>query len=60
MMQLLRRLMFRLLDRPSPGMSRLADLAGLGRLSLPVVEAAELKPGRTTWLVARAITLRGF
>lgn len=28
--------------------------------SFPELEAAALRPGRTDWLVARAVTLRGF
>jgi len=31
-----------------------------GRRSLPELARAALKPGQTTWLIAWAVTLRGF
>lgn len=60
MMHLLRRPLTYLLGVASPGRLRSADPADLGRLSWHVLEEAALRPGKTAWLVARAITLRGF
>jgi hypothetical protein len=45
--------------RQPPSLGRASMQACLGR-SLPELAQAALKPGRTTWLIARAITLRGF